>query len=219
MRVCLVGVGRFGSVHKRTLQEIGVDFFTVDTNGEEDYTDFRGLAFDHAIVCTPIDTHYHIARKLLLQGKHVFVEKPLAKSVKECEELLEIAKRKGLKLQCGYIERFNPIVQYLKDHLDKTRIVFQREGSLYDTAVHDIDLALWFYEDYPEKIDYADDVILLTFREGKALIYMAGERSINGINTKHNLNILKDELEYFLYSENLLCYNALDVMKVIERIN
>ena len=91
MKVCLIGVGKFGSIHKRVLKDIvGVELYTCDINGQEDARDWRILDFDHAIVCTPIDTHYDVVRRLLLQGKNVFVEKPLAKTVEECKELIEV---------------------------------------------------------------------------------------------------------------------------------
>jgi UDP-N-acetylglucosamine 3-dehydrogenase len=112
---------------------------------------------DAVTICTPTITHRQIAEKALMAGKHVLVEKPMTNTVSEARDLLELAKRRNLRLMPGHIERFNPAVSYLKDLLDKGKIgkailLSARRvgrwperigdvGVVRDTAIHDIDLA------------------------------------------------------------------------------
>jgi len=112
---------------------------------------------DAVTICTPTITHRQIAEKALLAGKHVLVEKPMTNTVSEARELLELAKRRDLRLMPGHIERFNPAVSYLKGMLDEGKIgkailLLARRvgrwperigdvGVVRDTAIHDIDLA------------------------------------------------------------------------------
>ena len=60
------------------------------------------------ISTTPEGTHYPFTREALRAGKHVFVEKPLARTTEEADELIRIARERGLKLTVGYSQRFNP---------------------------------------------------------------------------------------------------------------
>jgi len=87
-KVIQIGVGHWGVNHKRILSELGVLVETCDINGQEDTTIYDGRTyFDHAVVCTPPNTHYDIVKELLLLRRHVFVEKPLAETADECREL------------------------------------------------------------------------------------------------------------------------------------
>ncbi len=66
------------------------------------------------ISATPESTHYPMARDGLNAGKHVFLEKPIAMSLKEADELIATAKAKGLKFTIGYSQRFNPKYAYVR---------------------------------------------------------------------------------------------------------
>src|SRR5689334_6711945 len=63
---------------------------------------------DAVSIATPASTHFEIAKFFLDHGVHVFVEKPITLVVDEANILISLAKRNGLVLQCGHIERFNP---------------------------------------------------------------------------------------------------------------
>jgi len=124
--------------------------------------------FDAALVCTPTITHSDIATKLIENKKHVFIEKPMTYLSEEGQNLIDAAKRNNVILTCGYIERFNPAVVSVKDFLtsqkygDLIRLEFYREhrmpqhikdvGVIYDTSVHDIDTAMWLFDDTPEVV-------------------------------------------------------------------
>ena len=152
--------------------------------------------FDAAFVCTPTSTHFGIAKTLLQKKKNVFVEKPMTYLSREGEELLELAKKNKVTLTSGYIERFNPAVSLVKEYVKTKKygelimLEFHREnrmpphikdvGIIYDTSVHDIDTAMWLFDDVPEVVfarsgrirheheDFA--TIMLGFRENKVAI-------------------------------------------------
>ena len=124
--------------------------------------------FDAALICTPTSTHTEIASRLIENKKHVFVEKPLTYLSEDGQKLIETAKKNNIILTCGYIERFNPAVATVKDFLkskkygDLIRLEFYREhrmpqhikdvGIIYDTSVHDIDTALWLFDEVPDVV-------------------------------------------------------------------
>jgi predicted dehydrogenase len=103
------------------------------------FPDFQSLldAVDAlAIVVTTI-SHYELAKQALQQGRHVFIEKPITEHLWQAEELCELAEQKGLKIQVGHIERFNPtIMEIEKDIKDPIFAECHR--------IHDIDLFLAF---------------------------------------------------------------------------
>jgi UDP-N-acetylglucosamine 3-dehydrogenase len=124
--------------------------------------------FDAAFVCTPTSTHASIASQLIQAKKHTFVEKPMTYLSKKGKELVELAKKNKVFLSCGYIERFNPAVSTVKNFIkskefgDLLMLEFHREnvmhsrikdvGIIYDTAVHDIDTAMWLFDDVPKVV-------------------------------------------------------------------
>jgi len=124
--------------------------------------------FDTAFVCTPTNTHYQIATQLIQEKKNVFVEKPMTHLSEEGQKLIESAKKNKVVLTCGYIERFNPAVSLVKNYVlskkygELLMLEFHREnrlpnhirdvGIIHDTAVHDIDTAMWLFDDTPDTV-------------------------------------------------------------------
>jgi predicted dehydrogenase len=170
LKVGIVGVGQFGQNHARILRNSPVCEFMglYDKNpkrakeiGEridaKVFPDFQSLldAVDAlAIVVTTI-SHYELAKQALQQGRHVFIEKPITEHLWQAEELCELAEQKGLKIQVGHIERFNPtIMEIEKDIKDPIfaechRIApFTPRGTdipvVLELMIHDIDLFLAF---------------------------------------------------------------------------
>lgn len=99
-------------------------------------------------------SHFELAKMFLENGIHVNVEKPITATVAQAEELVALAKKKGLKLAVGHIERFNPSITELRKHLKKPRLIeltrmatFKTRGAdvsvLHDLMIHDLDLLLF----------------------------------------------------------------------------
>lgn len=110
---------------------------------------------DVVAVVTPVATHYQFARKALENGKHVFVEKPLTSTVREAEELVELAEKKDLRLMVDHTFLFTGAVRKMKElvdngelgklyYYDSTRVnlgLFQHDVNVvWDLAPHDLSI-------------------------------------------------------------------------------
>jgi predicted dehydrogenase len=168
IRIAVVGVGHLGRIHARLLaglpeaQLVGVCDPHEPSRAEVAATyrvaalaDHRELVgrVDAAVVAAPTRYHTEVARELLAAGIHLLVEKPLAPSAGEAAELVEAARRGGLVLAVGHVERFNPAFvaaqAYLREpkYIEATRrggFSFRSTdiGAVLDLMVHDIDLVL-----------------------------------------------------------------------------
>lgn len=172
VRVGLVGLGKMGQNHLRVLSMLKsvelVFVYDLDaaaaarlagTFGVKTHADLEQLLpqVDAVVICTPTITHGDYIRKAAAHVKKIFVEKPIAESLEEAKSLSDFAAKHDLKIQVGFIERFNPAVQQLKSVLDKSpqviSIDFTRTNKLSsritdvdvvtDLMIHDIDLALY----------------------------------------------------------------------------
>jgi predicted dehydrogenase len=177
-RVGIIGVGYLGTQHARILSYLEeADFKAVadiDKNkamviGNRHrvpyYENFKDMLedIDVGIVATTTNEHFSIAKTLLLEGKSVLVEKPITETVEQGEELIDLAKKKGLILQVGHLERFNPAVEKLKDLITEPKFIeVQRLGSfsarsldtnvVLDLMIHDLDIILDLINDKVEVI-------------------------------------------------------------------
>ncbi|MDX1596646.1 MAG: Gfo/Idh/MocA family oxidoreductase [Nitrosopumilaceae archaeon] len=183
MKIVQIGTGGWGKNHARILSQLGALSAICDSDSQraKEYGDKYSVAyydsidkmieteeFDGAFVVTPTITHSEIASKLIKAKKHVFVEKPLTYDSNEGEELAKLAEKNKVLLTCGYIERFNPAVDIVKNYVkekkfgDLIMLEFHREnrmplhikdvGIIYDTSVHDIDTANWLFDDMPNVV-------------------------------------------------------------------
>jgi predicted dehydrogenase len=118
-------------------------------------TDYRRMlgAIEAAAVAVPTEKHYEVVRACLEAGVNVLVEKPLARSVREADELLELARAKKMVLQVGHLERFNPAFRALAADAERPLFIdierlapFTPRGSdvdvVLDLMIHDLDLVL-----------------------------------------------------------------------------
>lgn len=129
-------------------------------SGAEWAADYRQLVgkIDCVSIVTPTETHFEIAKFFLQQGIHVLVEKPMCHSVEQADMLILLAKRHRLVLNVGHVERFNPAVRALFEHLDRPRFIETRRLSpirnggnssnvVMDLMIHDLDLVLQAMDD------------------------------------------------------------------------
>ncbi|MDQ6883907.1 MAG: Gfo/Idh/MocA family oxidoreductase [Candidatus Dormibacteraeota bacterium] len=122
---------------------------------------------DCVVVATPIDTHYELARDALLAGKHVLVEKPLARSVAEAVELMRLADERQRVLMVGHTFLYNPAVQTLRKLVDEGqlgRIYYvdsarlnlgqfqQNVDVIWDLAPHDISIFWYVLQRMPQVV-------------------------------------------------------------------
>ena len=118
-------------------------------------------------ICTPPATHYQLAKDALLHNKNVLIEKPMTVSVLEAEELIEISKKKSLKLMVGHTFEYSPAVEKIKETIDKgilgdiyfvsmTRInlgIHRKDVSvIQDLATHDLSILFRLISEMPDRI-------------------------------------------------------------------
>jgi len=184
IKIAVIGTGGWGKNHVRVLNDLGVLSAICDSDENRahalakkfkinSYSTVEQLlkketSLDACLVCTPTKTHFPVAQEIIKSGINVFVEKPLSFSSIECEELTKLSKQYNVILTSGYIERFNPAVQDLKQIIDDNTygellmMEFHREnrmpmhikdvGIIYDTSVHDIDTALFIFDSKPNVV-------------------------------------------------------------------
>ena len=173
LKVAVIGVGNMGRNHARVYWEmpqvklVGVadsNKSTADAVAEryntKAYADYRQLLDeqtpDAVTICVPTFWHIDVAMEVIQRGIHLLVEKPIAFNVEQGHQIINAAEKAGVKLMVGHIERFNPAVKALKEHLANHELghLFQvdarRQGPLplrindvgvvIDLAVHDLDI-------------------------------------------------------------------------------
>tara|TARA_Y100000780_G_scaffold177330_1_gene162575 strand:+ start:1920 stop:2858 length:939 start_codon:yes stop_codon:yes gene_type:complete len=183
VKIAVIGIGGWGKNHVRALSELNAlsAICDADTSRAETFANkydvnsytsidemLKNETFDGVIISTPSSTHFTIAKQLMENGINILVEKPMAPSSTECEQMRIIAKRNNVVLATGYIERFNPVVNEVKNFISEKKygdvlmLEFHREsrmpvnihdvGIIYDTSVHDINTALYLFDDKPNMV-------------------------------------------------------------------
>lgn len=138
----------------------------------ETYTDFdRFLTETHldaVVVATSVALHFPMAKAAILAGKHVLVEKPLATSSEQCEELIDLARRQGVVLMAGHTFLYSPVVRRIKQVVDSGDIgevryisarrlnlgLFQKDINVtWDLAPHDLSIILYILGEFPHRVN------------------------------------------------------------------
>lgn len=168
LRAAVIGVGYLGRFHAEKYAQLdGVDLVAVvDVNhlsaravgqklGVRAVTDYHEILpeVDLVSIVTPASTHHRITRDCLLAGLDVLVEKPIALSVADADDMVQLARDRACVLQVGHLERFNPIARALFDSIEDPRFIegdrlapFKPRATdtdvLLDLMIHDLDLVL-----------------------------------------------------------------------------
>lgn len=137
LKVAVIGVGHLGKEHARVYTELpGVTLIgVVDIQTEQaekiaqryhtkcfsNYKEILDQA-EAVSIAVPTKAHYGIAKDCLQHGIHVMIEKPMTGTVQEARDLIAMSKAKGVVLQAGYIERFNPAIDTIKKTLHQPQV-------------------------------------------------------------------------------------------------
>jgi predicted dehydrogenase len=207
LSIGVVGVGVMGSNHARVLAGLsGVTLLGVaDPNIEQagfvartlgcaavaTVEELLDLKPDAISIAAPTELHHEVALQCIARGVHVLVEKPIASTVAEGQEIVAAARRAGVTLMIGHVERFNPAVESIKQALRGESILsigitrvgpfpprMSKVGVVIDLAVHDIDLIRWFtdsdiIEVQPQvssAVAEREDIALLQFRTANGVL-------------------------------------------------
>ena len=168
LKIGVFGAGHLGKIHIQQWQEIEdvslVGFYDPDDTQAAltiaqyqvpRFADIDSLiaAIDAADIVSTTSAHYEIAKRCLLSGRHVFIEKPLAHTLEEGKELVKLVKEANVKCQVGHVERYNPAFLALSEQslqpmfIEAHRLAqFNPRGTdvsvILDLMIHDIDIVL-----------------------------------------------------------------------------
>ena len=207
LRIGVVGVGVMGSNHARVLAGLpGVHLVGVadpdrpqarfvanalGTTAVDDVEALLPLGVDAVTIAAPTHLHRDIALACIQRGIHVLVEKPIASNPEEGRSIVAAARRAGVTLMVGHVERFNPAVDTIKDAIRGEEILsisitrvgpypprMSNVGVVIDLAVHDIDLIRWFTDSEIEEVQpltasamaEREDIALLQFRTASGVL-------------------------------------------------
>ena len=167
MRIGLVGVGHLGKIHLMCLLKtkfIVEGFF--DTNQEvsdqiateynvKAFRDFDSMldAVDCIDIVSPTVFHFEIAKKAIIKGKHIFIEKPLTETTEQARELVSLAIKYNVIVQVGHVERYNPAIRSMSGVKFNPKFIeghrlamFNPRGTdvsvVLDLMIHDLDIIL-----------------------------------------------------------------------------
>ena len=179
IRIGVVGTGHLGSYHIQKYLKmpecrvVGVADLSEENARKaaagrnfEILTDCRGLLgkVDAVSIAVPTGAHHEVAAIFLKAGIDVLLEKPIATTLAEAEELIELADAKKLVFQIGFVERFNPAVTALRSVMGRPLFIeshrlhpFFERGTdvdvILDLMVHDLDIILYFVKSPVENVD------------------------------------------------------------------
>jgi len=190
MKVGLIGAGSWGKNLARVLHELGAlgaiaeihpqlrEELSAIYSGIPLYPDHQTLLktdLPAVVIATPAATHFSLVKEALLCGKHVFVEKPLALSVAEAEELVALAQNKRRVLMVGHLLIYQPAIRWIKEFLDskalgeiwsfhQERLNLGRarsvENALWSLGVHDVAVLLYLIGDVPKEVKVVGHAML-----------------------------------------------------------
>lgn len=245
MDIAIIGFGKMGKIYDSLLN----GKYIVDVNpvmnriyfsNVDEFIDYR-QPVDLVIVSTPIQNHYEIVKKLLMNDYNVLCEKPLCFSSNEAKLLEKLAQKRKLILYQSTLERYNPIVQFLKRNIKTHEIKKiksyrfglkpQRDYSInpkFDLGIHDIDL--WFYL-FERKIPWQVNVeygkprreIFVYLKNGNLIkldllnkMLTFNKTSIMDFSKTHQNNPILDMVFDLLFNRRAMNEKWSDEIKVLE---
>jgi len=181
-KICVVGAGRWGMNHIRTLDKLGALGGIVEV-GENRHMDLKEqwpeipvyqrtketleADFDGYTIVTPAPFHYEIAKLLIVNKKHVLVEKPITLKSVQARNLKILAEENNVNLMVGHVLLFHPAVQKIKELINTGKIgalqymysnrlnlgtIRTEENVFWSFAPHDISIFQYLTDSYPQKI-------------------------------------------------------------------
>ncbi len=168
LKAGVLGAGHLGKIHLKLLQESSeyelVGFYDpIDSYAQQVEKEF-GYSFIKSIdeliemvdvidIVTPTLNHFECAKKAIEKGKHIFIEKPITKTVEEAETLRDLVHQMNVRGQVGHVERFNPAFTAVSDMIENPMFIechrlaeFNPRGTdvpvVLDLMIHDIDIIL-----------------------------------------------------------------------------
>ncbi|HMP81276.1 MAG TPA: Gfo/Idh/MocA family oxidoreductase [Verrucomicrobiota bacterium] len=183
------------------------------------------------VVATPVRFHYSMAKACLMAGKHVFVEKPIARTAAEAEELVAIADSKGLILMVGHTFLFSPAVHRMKEIIDSGDIgeiqyitarrlnlgLFQKDINVaWDLAPHDISIILHLLEDQPQTVSCQGSCHVTRGIEDVTTMYLSFRRNCCAIIQNSWLDPKKVRQMTVVGSKRMIVYDDTEPLEKLK---
>jgi len=189
-RVAIVGIGRWGKNllrefnklcdvpvccskgNKQNLEWLKKNYPSINAFHYDDV--LMDKTIDAVVIATPIDSHFELAYKALSAGKHVFVEKPMAKNIDDAKKLIRAAKKQNLILFVGHVFLYHPVFKKIKEITRKEPVKYARfvwnkfgtfdEDIIWNIISHEVSIAIKLFG-IPKNISILDEKGFFTKRD------------------------------------------------------
>ena len=209
-KICVVGAGYWGKNHISTLAKLGALYGVVDKNRDTldsliiKYPNIKKHStiedafledYDAFTIATPAETHFRIAKMILLNNYHVLIEKPMTLSIKEAETLVRISKENKAHIVVGHVLLFHPAINKIKELIEKNRIgqlqyiysnrlnlgkVRTEENVFWSLAPHDVAIFQYLTNSFPKGIYTKGSTFLQRNIPDSTVTYLEYENGVEG---------------------------------------
>lgn len=191
LRVAVIGIGRLGSIHSRVYRDLNsvelVGLCDIDPQklmkagqlyNSPTFLNYSDLLdkVDAVSIAVPTNKHFLIAKDFISRGKHVLIEKPITNNLEHAKELIILAKKHGVTLQVGHVERFNSAFSAVEKIVHNPRFIechrlspFPHRsldiGVVLDVMIHDIDIVLGLVKSPIKSVEAVGVPVLTPFED------------------------------------------------------
>jgi predicted dehydrogenase len=203
-----------------------------EVTGEKDYNHMlNGAGLDAVVIATAVKHHYPMAKASLLAGKHTLVEKPMAASSRECQELIAIAKEKGVVLMVDHTFLYSSAVRKIKEIVDWGDLgdiryisarrlnlgLFQKDINVaWDLAPHDLSIILYLMGDQPLSVNCRGSAHVTPGVEDVACIYLHFPKNRSAVIHSSWLDPRKVREMTIVGSKRMLLYDDVATLEKIK---
>jgi len=235
-RICVVGAGYWGKNHINSLNQLGalsgivesdknlLNSITINYPNVHGYFDLDEALkedFDGFTIATPAETHYEIAKKIINAGKHVLIEKPMALSIADAQELVNLAIQNNINLMVGHVLLFHPAIVKLKEMITNGKIgklqyiysnrlnlgkIRTEENVFWSLAPHDIAIFQYLTNSFPKNIHASGSTFLQKGIPDSTLTHLEYENGVEGHIFVSWLHPFKEHRLVVIGSESMVSF-------------
>jgi UDP-2-acetamido-3-amino-2,3-dideoxy-glucuronate N-acetyltransferase len=243
IKLAIIGNGKWGFNHfKTSFKLLGKNLLLLEDINETNYDKVSEFSRDivltkdideildstdinSVIISTPAETHYDIAKKCLLNNKHILVEKPITLISSEAKELERISKKNNLVLMVGHVLLYHPAILEMKRNIKEGKIgklqyiysnrlnlgtIRSEENILWSFAPHDISLIQFITESYPVEIYARGASFVQPHIEDTTITYLEYPDNVRAHIFVSWLHPFKEHRLVVIGDEGMLVFNDLD---------